>query len=72
VDCHLARNAALGWEQGDNSACPLNVKGAGAKVRWGAGRLVVDVTATDAAAALEIVQRARALVAPVPVSLRQQ
>jgi hypothetical protein len=31
---------------------------------------VVDVTSTDAGAALEILQRARALVAPVPVSLR--
>jgi hypothetical protein len=70
VDCHLARNAALGWEQGDNSVCPLNVKGASARVRSAAGQLVVDVTSTDAGAALEILQRARALVAPVPVSLR--
>jgi hypothetical protein len=65
VDCHLARNAALGREQGEASGCPLNVKGATAKVRAVEGSLVVDVTATDAGAALEITKRARAL-APAP------
>jgi len=61
VDCHLARNAALGWDQSDNNECPLNVKGAEAKVRQAGENLVVEVTARDAAAALEILKRARAL-----------
>jgi hypothetical protein len=70
VDCHLARNAALGWDQSDNSACPLNVKGAHAKVRTADGRLVVEVTSTDAGAALEILKRARALWPDGPISSR--
>ncbi|HEY0715583.1 MAG TPA: hypothetical protein VGF45_23075 [Polyangia bacterium] len=70
VDCHLARNAALGWDQSVNIACPLNVKGAAANVRTIGGRLVVEVTAVDAAAALEIIKRAQALAEPRPVSLR--
>lgn len=61
ADCHLARNAALGWNQGEMSDCPLNVKGAAATVRAVGDGLVVEVTSTDAGAALEIVKRARAL-----------
>ena len=44
-----------------NNECPLNVKGAEAKVRQAGEHLVVEVTARDAAAALEILKRARAL-----------
>lgn len=64
VDCHLARNAALGWSETELGDCPLNVKGATAKVRAAGGAgggLVVEVTSTDPAAAIEIVKRARAL-----------
>lgn len=70
VDCQLARNAALGWNQAENGACPLNVRGASAKVRAVGSKLVVDVTSTDASAALEIVKRAHALLPSPSVSLR--
>jgi hypothetical protein len=60
ADCHLARNAALGFEQVDYND-PLNVHGASAKVRTIDGRIVIEVTSTDAGAALEILRRARAL-----------
>jgi hypothetical protein len=69
VDCQLARNAALGWDQSENQACPLNVRGASAHVRTAAGHLVVEVTSRDAGAALEILNRARALL-PARVSAR--
>jgi hypothetical protein len=62
ADCHLARNAALGFEQIDYYD-PLNVHGAIAKVRTVGGRIVMEVTSTDAGAALEILRRARALLA---------
>lgn len=68
VSCHLARNAALGWDQTENAACPLNVKGAAASVRMAGDKVVVDVTSRDAAAALEIVKRARDLAPASPVS----
>lgn len=70
VDCQLARNAALAWNQADNASCPLNVKGAKARVRTVGKHLTVEVTSTDAAAALEILARARALVPGPPVSAR--
>jgi hypothetical protein len=60
ADCHLARNAALGFDQIDYND-PLNVHGASAKVRTIGGRVVLEVTSTDAGAALEILRRARAL-----------
>jgi hypothetical protein len=61
VDCHLARDAALGFDQRHMSYCPLNVRGARAQVKPVPAGLGVFVTSTDAAAALEIVRRARAL-----------
>lgn len=61
ADCHLARNAALGFEQRADYNDPLNVRGAQAKVRTIGEQLALEVTSTDAAAALEIVKRARAL-----------
>jgi len=62
ADCHLARNASLGFEQTDYND-PLNVRGAQAKVRALGERIALEVTSTDAGAALEIVRRARALLA---------
>jgi len=60
ADCHLARNAALGFEQTDYTD-PLNVRGARARVRNIGQQIVLEVTSTDAGAALEIIKRARAL-----------
>jgi hypothetical protein len=60
ADCHIARNAALAFEQTDDND-PLNVRGAQAKVRTIGHQIVLEVTSTDAGAALEIVKRARAL-----------
>jgi hypothetical protein len=60
ADCHLARNAAMGYQQTDYLD-PLNVPGAHAKVHTVAGHVVVELTSSDAGTALEIVRRARAL-----------
>jgi hypothetical protein len=60
ADCHLARNAALGFEQ-TNYNDPLNVRGAHVKVRNVGNQIALEVTSTDAAAALEIVRRAHTL-----------
>lgn len=60
ADCHLARNAALGFEQTDYTD-PLNVHGASVKVRTISERIVMEITSKDAGAALEILRRARAL-----------
>jgi len=60
AECHLARNAALGFDQTDYTD-PLNVHGASVKVRTSGERVVMEITSTDAGAALEILRRARAL-----------
>lgn len=61
VECHLARYAALGFDQSENTDCPLNVRGASAIVRTLPDGLAVEITSTDAAGALEISRRVRAL-----------
>lgn len=63
VDCHLARNAAIGHEaaSAEMAYCPLTERGAGASVRALSNGFAVDVQADEAAAAERIWQRAQAL-----------
>jgi hypothetical protein len=62
VDCHLARNAALGFEVPEMPYCPLAVKGARAKVASTGNGFAVTVESDDPVAAKEILRRAQALV----------
>ena len=66
VDCHLARNAALGHAVPEMPSCPLVPNGAQARVTGQPGSISVEIRASDPAAAREILQRARQLVSPVP------
>lgn len=63
IDCHLARNAAIGHEaaRAEMAYCPLTERGARASVRPLSNSFAVDVQATDAAAAERIWHRAQAL-----------
>lgn len=63
VDCHLARNAALGHDVPEMPDCPLVPKGASARVQESAGGLRVEVRSDDLSAAADILARARRLVA---------
>jgi hypothetical protein len=61
IDCHLARNAALGHEVPEMSYCPLAPAGVLAEVRPVAGGFAVDVTTRDPAASALVYERALAL-----------
>lgn len=61
VDCHLARNAALGHEVEHMAYCPLVPRGVEAKVRSVGNGFAVDVRSDDAATAEEIWKRAQQL-----------
>jgi hypothetical protein len=65
VDCHLARNAAIGHEaaSAEMAHCPLTLRGVTAKVRSTGDGFVVAVRADDAATAQEILRRAEPLTA---------
>jgi hypothetical protein len=62
VDCHLARNAALGHESTEMPDCPLVPKGVTAHVRETYTGFAVEIRAEDSATAAEILRRALALV----------
>jgi hypothetical protein len=62
VDCHVARNASMGFDMPEMSFCPLAVKGARAKVASTGNGFAVTVESDDPAAAQEILRRAQALV----------
>jgi hypothetical protein len=62
VDCHLARNASMGFGMPEMSFCPLAVKGARAKVTSTGNGFSVTVESNDRATAEEILRRAQALV----------
>lgn len=66
VQCHLARNAAIGHEVSASEMpyCPLTVRGAQASVRSVGDGFIVAVRADDEAAAQEILHRAQSLAAP--------
>lgn len=63
VDCHLARNAALGHEVPEMTYCPLVPKDVTAKVTPTETGFAVEVRSDDSATADEILRRARGLVA---------
>ncbi len=63
IDCHLARSAALGFDQSEMGFCPLALKGVAAKVRSGGRWILVEVTSQDPTTAAEVWRRAQALVA---------
>lgn len=61
VDCHLARNAALGHDVPEMPYCPLVPRGVSARVSAVDRGFAVDVRAEDPATAQEILRRARGL-----------
>jgi hypothetical protein len=61
LDCHLARNAAVGYDMPEMPDCPLVPRGASAKVRSVGDGLAVDVRSDDATSAAEIWRRAQAI-----------
>jgi hypothetical protein len=61
IDCHLARNAAMGFEDDDMKSCPLNIKGVTATVKPVIGGFLVTMKASNAASFGELVKRARAI-----------
>lgn len=63
VDCHVARNAALGHDVPEMSYCPLVAKDVTAKVTGTDIGFAVAIRSDDAATATETLKRARALVA---------
>ena len=64
VDCHLARNAALGHVVPEMPDCPLVPRGAEARVCSTASGFAVAVRSNDADAAREILARAQRLRSP--------
>lgn len=61
VDCHLARNAALGHDVAEMAYCPLVPKDVAARVMPRDAGFAVEVTSSDPATVQEIVRRAQAL-----------
>jgi hypothetical protein len=61
LDCHLARNAALGFDAPEMAFCPLAAKGVHADARKGGGHIRVEITADDGATAEEVLRRAQLL-----------
>jgi hypothetical protein len=62
IDCHLARNAALGHVVPEMPDCPLVPRRVTARVRSVGTAFAVEIRGADAAAAREIVARAGRLV----------
>ena len=58
VDCHLARNAALGHQGGGMPLCPLVPKGVTASVRALRDGFAIDISAQEPATAAEVLRRA--------------
>lgn len=61
LDCHLARNAAVGFDAPEMAYCPLASKGVHAVAREANGRVSVEITADDAGMAEEVLRRAQLL-----------
>lgn len=61
VDCHLARNAAVGHEMPEMPDCPLVPKGASATVASTGSGFAVTIQSEDEGAAEDILARARRL-----------
>lgn len=63
VDCHVARNAAVGHDMPEMAYCPLVPRSAEARVRSVGDGFAVDVWSDNAESAAEIWQRAQQLTA---------
>jgi hypothetical protein len=63
VDCHMARNAAMGHESPEMPDCPLVPKDVSAQVTATSTGFAVAVRSDDPAAANEVLRRARLLIA---------
>jgi len=63
IECHLARNAALGHEEASEEMpwCPLTLAGVESSVRSVGDGFAVDLRSADEATASEILRRAEAL-----------
>lgn len=61
VDCHLARNSAVGHDMPEMPGCPLVPAGASARVRSTGDGFAVDIRAENDASAAEILRRAETL-----------
>jgi hypothetical protein len=61
VDCHVARNASMGFNMPEMASCPLSVKGATGKVASTGNGFAVTVEANDPNSSQEILHRAQAL-----------
>lgn len=59
--CHLARNAAMGFDAPEMAYCPLAPKGVHASARETNGHVTVEITAGDAQPAEEVLRRAQLL-----------
>lgn len=64
IDCHLARNAALGHDVPEMAYCPLVLKDVTASVTSTQAGFAVAIKSDDTDAAREVLQRAQALVGP--------
>ncbi len=64
VDCHLARNAALGHVVPEMPSCPLVPNGASAKVSATDSGFAVKIESDDSVTAQEILRRAQLLTKP--------
>jgi hypothetical protein len=62
VDCHLARNAALGHDVLEMPDCPLVPNGATARVHSARGAFAIDIRSDDQTTAADILARANRLV----------
>jgi hypothetical protein len=61
VECHMARNAAMGYAMPEMNECPLMIKGATATVTSTGNGFAVNVRSEDIEAATDIRRRAEAL-----------
>jgi hypothetical protein len=61
INCHIARNNALGNDVPEMAYCPLTLKGVSATVKSASDGFAVDITAQNDATAREILRRAEAL-----------
>jgi hypothetical protein len=64
VECHLARNAALGHVVPEMPNCPLVPRGVAAKVRSVGNGFAVEIEAGDPDTLREIQARSQRLVSP--------
>lgn len=61
VECHVARNASMGFAMPEMASCPLSVKGASGVVESTGGAFRIDIKSTDVESANEIARRAQSL-----------